>query len=210
MDYFVDTQTIYDTLVDPGFPRERQLLRPTYYFVKVLPETAWKWKNLDPPLMVKFSNLWTCECEILFMRRRYKCHIQIQAQKYNHFFMFTQFLANFNDGLVLRLFEIPQAIRRQNSRRITIRQIWKSRLNGWMVIWRLFCLRITQGSHSDWKTWKTWKNGKAFSSQGKVREFWTDWKSQGKVRENHTKYWKTQGIWDEYYLIFLYIIFSDI
>ena len=34
-----------------------------------------------------------------------------------------------------------------------------------------------QGSHSDWKTWK---NGKAFSSQGKVREFWTDWKSQGK------------------------------
>ena len=29
----------------------------------------------------------------------------------------------------------------------------------------------SQGSHSDWKTWKTWKNGKAFSSQGKVREF---------------------------------------
>ena len=28
-----------------------------------------------------------------------------------------------------------------------------------------------QGSHSDLKTWKTWKNGKAFSSQGKVREF---------------------------------------
>ena len=27
---------------------------------------------------------------------------------------------------------------------------------------------INQGSHSDWKTWK---NGKAFSSQGKVREF---------------------------------------
>ena len=36
-------------------------------------------------------------------------------------------------------------------------------------------------------------------------------KSQtGKVREIHTKYWKTQGIWDKYYLIFLYIIFSDI
>ena len=34
-----------------------------------------------------------------------------------------------------------------------------------------------QGSHSDWKTSK---NGKAFSSQGKVREFRTDWKSQGK------------------------------
>ena len=33
-----------------------------------------------------------------------------------------------------------------------------------------------QGSHSDRKTWK---NGKAFSSQGKVRE-------------NHTKYWKIE------------------
>ena len=32
------------------------------------------------------------------------------------------------------------------------------------------------GSHMDWKTWK---NGKTFSSQGKVREFWTDWKRQG-------------------------------
>ena len=34
-----------------------------------------------------------------------------------------------------------------------------------------FRVRISmknQGSHSDWKTWK---NGKAFSSQGKVREF---------------------------------------
>ena len=37
-----------------------------------------------------------------------------------------------------------------------------------------------QGSHSDWKTCK---NGKAFSSQGKVREFWTDWKSQGKLHK---------------------------
>ena len=44
-----------------------------------------------------------------------------------------------------------------------------------------------QGSHSDWKTWK---NGKAFSSQGKVREFLTDWKSQGKphkILENWDK-----------------------
>ena len=39
---------------------------------------------------------------------------------------------------------------------------------------------ILQGFHSDWKNWKTWKNGKAFSSQGKVREIWTDGKSQGK------------------------------
>ena len=31
----------------------------------------------------------------------------------------------------------------------------------------------------DWKSGKTWKNGKAFSSQGKVREFCQDWKSQG-------------------------------
>ena len=40
------------------------------------------------------------------------------------------------------------------------------------------------GSHMDWKTWK---NGKTFSSQGKIREFWTDWKSQGilpKILEN--------------------------
>ena len=46
---------------------------------------------------------------------------------------------------------------------------------------------VFQGSHSDWKTWK---NGKAFSSQGKVREFWTDWKSQGKshkILENWDK-----------------------
>ena len=34
------------------------------------------------------------------------------------------------------------------------------------------------GSHRDWKSGKTWKNGKAFSSQGKVREFCQDWKSQ--------------------------------
>ena len=35
------------------------------------------------------------------------------------------------------------------------------------------------GSHWDWKSGKTWKNGKAFSSQGKVREFCQDWKSRG-------------------------------
>ena len=33
------------------------------------------------------------------------------------------------------------------------------------------------GSHLDWKTWE---NGKPFSSQGIVREFSTDWKSQEK------------------------------
>ena len=56
---------------------------------------------------------------------------------------------------------------------------------------------LIQGSHSDWKNgqgfhsdWKTTKNGKAISSQGKVREFWTDWKSQGKphkILENWDK-----------------------
>ena len=35
------------------------------------------------------------------------------------------------------------------------------------------------GSHQDWKNWKTWENGKAFSNQGKVREFGQDWKSLG-------------------------------
>ena len=38
---------------------------------------------------------------------------------------------------------------------------------------------VLHGSHWDWKSGKTWKNGKAFSSQGKVREFCQDWKSQG-------------------------------
>ena len=46
-----------------------------------------------------------------------------------------------------------------------------------------------QGSHLDWKTWE---NGKAFSSQGKVGE-------------NLTKYWKSQGISDKCYLLFLAI-----
>ena len=40
-------------------------------------------------------------------------------------------------------------------------------------------LCLHHGSHRDWKSGKTWKNGKAFSSQGKVREFCQDWKSQG-------------------------------
>ena len=39
-------------------------------------------------------------------------------------------------------------------------------------LWGRLCIKcergLRQGSHSDWKTWK---NGKAFSSQGKVREF---------------------------------------
>ena len=48
--------------------------------------------------------------------------------------------------------------------------------------------------HADWdrKNWKTWRNGKAFSSQGNVREFCQDWKSQGKVREFYSKCWKNE------------------
>ena len=38
----------------------------------------------------------------------------------------------------------------------------------WTYTINLELLKVYQGSHSDWKTWK---NGKAFSSQGKVREF---------------------------------------
>ena len=72
--------------------------------------------------------------------------------------------------------------------------------------------KYLHGSHRDWKSGKTWKNGKAFSSQGKVREFCQDWKSQGilpkilekqenlnkknvfvKVREFYTKCWKISG-----------------
>ena len=71
---------------------------------------------------------------------------------------------------------------------------------------------VNHGSHRDWKSGKTWKNGKAFSSQGKVREFCQDWKSQGilakilekqenlnkkmffvKVREFYSKCWKISG-----------------
>ena len=33
--------------------------------------------------------------------------------------------------------------------------------------------------HGPHRHWKTWENGKAFSSQGKFREFCQDWKSQG-------------------------------
>ena len=74
---------------------------------------------------------------------------------------------------------------------------------------------------------KYWKIGeKYWKSQGKVREFCQSGKvgtlkmerhfpvreksgnfeQTGKVRENQTKYWKSQGISDKYYLLF----FSDI
>ena len=78
--------------------------------------------------------------------------------------------------------------------------------NGWEIDWMLvltdrcvpYCYnlrnlfqwhKIDQGSHSDWKNWKTWKNGKAFSSQGKVREF----EQTGKVREKSGKTTQNTG-----------------
>ena len=56
-----------------------------------------------------------------------------------------------------------------------------------------------QGSHSDWKTWKKWEG--IFQSTKKSGNF----EQTGKVRENHTKYLKTQETWDKYYLRFLVI-----
>ena len=58
---------------------------------------------------------------------------------------------------------------------------------------------VPSGSHSDWKTWK---NGKAFSSQGKLREFLTDWKSQEKSHKTLEK--------PGNFIQMLLIIFSDI
>ena len=55
-----------------------------------------------------------------------------------------------------------------------------------------------QSSHSDMKTWK---NVKAFSSQGKVREFWTEWKSQGKSHKILKSSWNFREV--------LFVIFSD-
>ena len=47
--------------------------------------------------------------------------------------------------------------------------------------------RAGQGSHSDWKPGKM---GRHFP----VREKSGNFEQTGKVREIHTKYWKTQGI----------------
>ena len=60
----------------------------------------------------------------------------------------------------------------------------------------IIVLEVRQGSHSKWETWKI---GKTFSSQGKVREFLTDWKSQGKSTKILEKLWN-----------FRLIIFSDV
>ena len=50
---------------------------------------------------------------------------------------------------------------------------------------------IQLGSHRDWKTLENWR---AFSGQGKVREFCMKyWKIRKKKVENFTIYWKRQG-----------------
>ena len=51
------------------------------------------------------------------------------------------------------------------------------------------------------QTGKPGKMGRHFPVKKKSGNFELTWK----VRENHTKYWKTPGIWDKYYLIFLVI-----
>ena len=59
----------------------------------------------------------------------------------------------------------------------------------------MYCIDY-HGSHQDWKLGEIWKNGKTFSSQGKVREFCEDWRSQGillKMLENQKNlYWKIE------------------
>ena len=51
------------------------------------------------------------------------------------------------------------------------------------------------------RTGKPGKMGRYFP----VREKSGNFEQTGKVRENHTKYWKTEINWDKYYLIFLVI-----
>ena len=53
-----------------------------------------------------------------------------------------------------------------------------------------------QGSHTNWK------NGKTFSSQGKVREFCADWKSQG----NLDKILEKSGKFREFLFFVLFLI----
>ena len=51
------------------------------------------------------------------------------------------------------------------------------------------------------QTGKPGKMGRHFP----VREKSGNFEQTGKVRENHTKYWKNENISDKYYLIFLMI-----
>ena len=71
-----------------------------------------------------------------------------------------------------------------------------NKINSYFFIYLRTKINHQQGSHSDWKTWKM---GRHFP----VREKSGNFEQTGKVRENHTKYWKNEKISDKYYLIFL-------
>ena len=62
------------------------------------------------------------------------------------------------------------------------------------------CLFI-QGSH---RTGKPGKMGRHFPVREKSRNF----DQTGKVRENQTKYWKTEGISDKCYWLFVYYLLN--
>ena len=68
-----------------------------------------------------------------------------------------------------------------------------------VVVWSVYSYRVPT------RTGKPGKPGK-MGGHFPVREKSGNFEQTGKVRENHTKYWKTQGISDKYYFLF----FSDI
>ena len=71
-------------------------------------------------------------------------------------------------------------------------------------IHRLPCLRCHTSYRVPTRTGKPGKPGK-MGRHFPVREKSGNFEQTGKVRENHTKYWKTEINWDKYYLIFLVI-----
>ena len=70
---------------------------------------------------------------------------------------------------------------------------------GFLVLWSP--IHPGQWSGFPHRTGKPGKMGRYFP----VREKSGNFEQTGKVRENHTKYWKTEINWDKYYLIFLVI-----
>ena len=70
---------------------------------------------------------------------------------------------------------------------------------GWPSYIRVLRLgHILHGSHSEWKIWKKWEGiFQSGKSQGILNRL--------EKSENHTKYWKIQGISDKFYLLFLVI-----
>ena len=66
-------------------------------------------------------------------------------------------------------------------------------------------LRLNDAFRVPTRTGKTGKHGK-MGRHFPVREKSGNFEQTGKVRENHTKYWKTEGISEKNYLLF----FNDI